>query len=100
MVRHLPEIYALETATLPAHEAADPGPLLSYTKKREIDAHGATLGALLTDLDSRFPGIRFRMIDEQERIRPHIRVFVNGSQASDLGQPQWPRPTPCRSSRR
>ena len=61
-----------------------PSPLLSYTKKREIDAHGATLGALLADLDSRFPGIRFRMIDEQERIRPHMRVFVDGEQELEL----------------
>ena len=41
---------------------------------------------VLADLDRLYPGIRFRMIDEQNRIRPHIRFFVNGEQARDLGQ--------------
>ena len=31
--------------------------------------------------------MRFRMIDEQARIRPHIRLFVNGEQVHDLSQP-------------
>ena len=46
--------------------------------------------ALLADLDRRYPGIRFRMIDEQDRMRPHIRFFVNGAQAFDLAQPLHP----------
>jgi molybdopterin converting factor small subunit len=61
-----------------------PGPLLSYTKKREVAAEGATLGALLHDLDRQYPGLRFRMIDEQERVRRHMRVFVNGQQVTAL----------------
>jgi molybdopterin synthase sulfur carrier subunit len=60
-------------------------PLLSYTGASEVEASGATLGELLADLDRRFPGIRFRMIDEQENIRRHIRLFVNGAQIFDLG---------------
>jgi hypothetical protein len=27
------------------------------------------------------------MVDEQDRIRPHIRIFVNGEQVRDLAQP-------------
>jgi sulfur-carrier protein len=61
-----------------------PSPLLSYTKEREIEADGATLAELLLDLDRRYPGIRFRMIDEQDSIRPHVRFFVNGEQVWDL----------------
>jgi molybdopterin synthase sulfur carrier subunit len=34
-----------------------------------------------------YPGIRFRMIDEQKEIRPHIRFFLNGEQLRDLAQP-------------
>ncbi|MDZ7678616.1 MAG: hypothetical protein U5K29_08680 [Acidimicrobiales bacterium] len=30
---------------------------------------------LLTDLDRRYPGIRFRMVDEQGRLRPHMSIF-------------------------
>ena len=42
---------------------------------------------MLDDLEHQYSGIRFRMIDEQDRIRRHIRVFVNGEQARDLSQP-------------
>jgi molybdopterin synthase sulfur carrier subunit len=63
-----------------------PTPLHSYTGKSRVEAVGGTLSALLDDLDRRYPGIRFRMIDEQERMRPHIRVFVNGEQVFDLSR--------------
>jgi sulfur-carrier protein len=62
-----------------------PTPLRSYTGGRaEVEASGATLGELLEQLNRSFPGIRFRMIDEQDRIRPHIRVFVNRELVRDL----------------
>jgi molybdopterin converting factor small subunit len=60
-----------------------PGPLRPYTKEREIEAAGATLSELLADLDRQYPGLRFRVIDEQGRIRAHIRFFVNGEQVLD-----------------
>jgi molybdopterin synthase sulfur carrier subunit len=63
-----------------------PTPLLSYTQRREVEAEGSTLGALLHDLDRQYPGIRFRVIDEQDRMRRHMRFFVNGRQSFDLGQ--------------
>ena len=60
-------------------------PLRSYTHGQSpVEAEGATLAELLADLERRYPGIRFRLIDEQDRIRPHMRVFVNGEQARDL----------------
>jgi len=65
-----------------------PSPLRSYTaEQREVDASGATLAELLADLDRRFPGIRFRMIDEQDAIRPHIRIWVNQDQVRALDAP-------------
>jgi sulfur-carrier protein len=33
------------------------------------------------------PGIRFRMIDEQQRIRPHIRIFIATRATCDPVQP-------------
>ena len=63
-----------------------PSALRSYTERSEADAQGATFAALLADLDRQFAGIRFRMVDEQDRIRRHIRIFVNGVQSSDLAQ--------------
>ena len=67
-----------------------PSPLLSYTAQREVEASGATLATVLDELDRQFPGIRFRMIDEQERMRRHVRFFVNGDQVFDLSQPLRP----------
>ena len=64
-----------------------PSALRSYTERSETEARGATLAALVVDLERQYPGIRFRMIDEQDRIRRHIRIFVNGEQARDLAQP-------------
>lgn len=62
-----------------------PSPLVSYTEKREVEARGTTLVELFADLDRRYPGLRFRVIDEQGGIRPHMRVFVNGTQVRELG---------------
>lgn len=67
-----------------------PSALYSYTERAEVAAEGATLSAALADLDRQYPGIRFRMIDEQERMRPHIRFFLNGEQVHDLAHPLRP----------
>ena len=65
-----------------------PGPLRSYTQGRhEVRAAGATLGELLADLDRSYPGIRFRMIDEQDGVRRHMRIFVNGAQVRAMEAP-------------
>ena len=70
-----------------AMEVHIPSPLRSYTKgASEVAASGATVAHLLVDLDARFPGQRYRMVDEQQRIRKHMRVFVNGTQSFDLDQ--------------
>ena len=64
-----------------------PSPLVPYTGRAHVEACGATLVALLADLDRQYPGIRFRMVDEQDRIRRHIRIFINGDQVFDLARP-------------
>jgi len=62
-----------------------PSALRSYTaQKSAVDAQGATLGEVLSALDRCYPGLRFRIITEQDTIRPHIRIFVNEEQAGDL----------------
>ena len=63
-----------------------PSPLRPYTDLRMVEAAGTTLAELLGDLEQKYPGIRFRMIDEQDRIRAHMRFFVNGEQVFDLAQ--------------
>jgi molybdopterin synthase sulfur carrier subunit len=62
-----------------------PTQLRSYTAGRaEVSADGATLADALVDLDRQFPGFRFRVIDEQDRVRRHIILFVGGEREEDL----------------
>ena len=62
-----------------------PSPLHSYTNGAAlVDADGATLGELVDDLERRHPGIKFRMIDEQDRVRPHILIWVGARSVRDL----------------
>jgi sulfur-carrier protein len=67
-----------------------PGALRSYTGELHVQAVGDTLAALFADLDRRYPGLRFRVVDEQQRLRPNMRVFVNGRHVRDLGHALQP----------
>jgi sulfur-carrier protein len=63
-----------------------PSQLRGYTAGRaEVNAEGATLAEVLADLDRQFPGFRFRVIDEQDRVRRHIILFVGSERQDDLG---------------
>jgi molybdopterin converting factor small subunit len=65
-----------------------PSPLRSYTGgAHKVPADGATLAEVLASLEGRFTGIRFRVVDEQSRIRPHIRFYVNAREAQELSEP-------------
>lgn len=65
-----------------------PSPLRSYTAgAHEVPADGDTLEQVLSSLESRFAGMRFRVVDEQDRIRPHIRFYVNTREANALSEP-------------
>ena len=62
-----------------------PSPLFSYTGgQREIEGTAESVEQLLTFLESRYAGMRHRIVDEQDRIRPHIRFFVNGDSVTRL----------------
>ena len=55
-----------------------PPPLHSYTSGRsEVEGKGDSLSDVLSHLDETYPGLRFRIIDEQNRVRPHIKIFIN-----------------------
>jgi sulfur-carrier protein len=64
-----------------------PSSLRSYTKHMWVEANGATLRELLADLERQYPGIRFRMIDEQDRMRANMRFFIAGRATFDLARP-------------
>jgi molybdopterin synthase sulfur carrier subunit len=62
-----------------------PTPLRAYTAQQaDVQAEGATVDELLHDLDRRYPGFRFRVVDEQGRLRQHMNVFVDGERCRDL----------------
>jgi sulfur-carrier protein len=67
-----------------------PSALYSYTGGAWVEAQGATVAAVIDDLDRQYPGIRFRMIDEQGRPRRHIRLFAGRNTVSDLATPLPP----------
>ncbi len=65
-----------------------PSQLQDYTRhESRVEANGATVGEVLADLDRQFPGIRFRIIDEQDRVRRHLRIFINEEQIRSLDAP-------------
>ena len=45
------------------------------------------MSEVLDDLDRRFPGIRFRMVDEQNRLRQHMNVWIGQDPVTDLAAP-------------
>ncbi len=63
-----------------------PSALVSYTGQSvvQIACDHKTLAGLLDALDQQYPGLRFRMIDEQDRIRRHIRIFQDGGQMFEI----------------
>ncbi len=63
-----------------------PGALRSYTRESQVEAVGNTLDELFADLDRRYPGLRFRVVDEQNLLRPNMRIFVNGTGVRELQQ--------------
>jgi molybdopterin synthase sulfur carrier subunit len=65
-----------------------PTPLRSYTGDRAVvDADGRTVSELFDDLDRRYPGIRFRMVDEQNHVRQHMKVWIGDEPVRDLSTP-------------
>ncbi len=69
-----------------------PGLLRSYTAGAAtlvLDPlpSGATVDDVLHAMDARCPGLRFRLVDEQRRIRRHVRIFVAGVAAAGVATP-------------
>lgn len=67
---------------MPAFDVAIPTPLRSYTAGADrvrvtVTAQPPRLADVLAALDAAHPGIRFRMVDEAGRVRPHVQMFVD-----------------------
>ncbi len=49
---------------------------------RRLSARGATVAAVIDDLDRQVPGIRNRLIDTGPALRSHLNVYVSGARAT------------------
>jgi molybdopterin converting factor small subunit len=62
--------------------------LHSYTGGGKVfEVEASTVGEAIATLDRRFPGLAFRVIDEQGKIRPHMNIFLGEEKVSDLTTP-------------
>jgi molybdopterin synthase sulfur carrier subunit len=56
-----------------------PTPLRRFTGgSEEVNATGATVAALVEDLETQHPGIKERICDEEGKVRRFVNIFVNG----------------------
>lgn len=59
--------------------------LFSYTNQQSVvEARGKTLLEVLDHLDQQFPGFKFRIVDERDAVRPHIKIFVQDHWSGNL----------------
>jgi molybdopterin converting factor small subunit len=49
-----------------------------------VESDGTTVADVLVDLDQRYPGLRFRVVDERGRLRQHMKVFLGDESTDDL----------------
>lgn len=55
-----------------------PTPLRKLTNNEElVEVNAATIGDVITELQTRYPGIKDRLIDETGSIRRFVNVYVN-----------------------
>ncbi len=64
-----------------------PDALQSYTNAKEVDANGNTVMQVFDDLEDQFPGMRFRVINELDKLRPNFKLFINGELTKELSAP-------------
>jgi molybdopterin synthase sulfur carrier subunit len=68
-----------------------PTPLRKLTNNQEeVIASGATLGAILEELNATYPGLGERILDEQGTIRRFVNIFVNDEDVRFLQEKETP----------
>jgi molybdopterin synthase sulfur carrier subunit len=56
-----------------------PQPLRNLTgDKSVVQTNGSSLGDCITNLETAFPGIRDRLMDETGQIRRFVNIYING----------------------
>ena len=55
-----------------------PTPLRKLTNNEEIvEVMATTIGGAITELQTRYPGIKERLVDEKGEVRRFVNVYVN-----------------------
>lgn len=68
-----------------------PTPLRPLTDNLDtVEVEGATVGALITAIEERYPGIGERLLDAQGNIRRFVNVYVNGEDVRFLQDKETP----------
>lgn len=68
-----------------------PTPLRKHTAGADsVEADGATVGALVNDLDVRYPGIKARICEADGSVKRFVNLFVNGEDIRFLGNLDTP----------
>jgi molybdopterin synthase sulfur carrier subunit len=68
-----------------------PTPLRKFTGGAEsVTASGATVAAIVQDVESRHPGLKERICDDAGKVRRFVNVYVNGEDIRFLGSLDTP----------
>ena len=68
-----------------------PSPLRRFTDKQsKVEAGGATIQELIDNLDSRYPGVKSRLCDENGQVKRYVNIFINGDEIHTLQGGQTP----------
>ncbi|MEQ1731260.1 MAG: MoaD/ThiS family protein [Vicinamibacterales bacterium] len=68
-----------------------PTPLRPYTDKQEaVEAEGATIGELLTDLTTKYSGLKAHLYNEQGKLRSFVNIYLNDEDIRYMQKDQTP----------
>jgi molybdopterin synthase sulfur carrier subunit len=69
----------------PAATVRLPGPLRERAGRRAtVAARGATVRALIRDLDQQFPGLGSQLCEETGSLRPFVNIFLDNDNVREL----------------
>jgi len=68
-----------------------PTPLRKLTNNEEVvEVNATTIGEAIIELQSRYPGIKERLVDDQGEVRRFVNVYVNEEDIRFLQNQQTP----------
>ena len=67
-----------------------PTPLRKLTNNEElVEVNAATIGEAIVELQTRFPGIQERLVDDKGEVRRFVNVYVNEEDIRFLGNENY-----------